>query len=493
MIKKLTPILTATAFLINVPLMAQDYDLVINNGTVMDPESGLNAIRHVGVKNGKIAAISSSPLSGKENIDATNKVVSPGFIDLHAHGQDLYSARLQAQDGVTTQLELEGGVFPVKSWYQSRMGKAPINYGATASHISVRIAAITGIDPDSTAFEDAEAIYARRDWVDNPADDKTMAIMTTYMNRALKAGALGIGFGINYTPGASREEIYQMFKMAKSYGVVNFVHSRNAGEQAHGGSMDAMQELVADAASTGAGLHVVHIGSSGLSKVPVLLEMFDSARTHGVDITTEVYPYTAASTHIGAAIFDEGFQKQLGISYENFQLPSTGAFLDETSFMKLRSEAPGTPIVVHLMREENVRTAIAHKGVIIASDGVPFINGKAHPRGAGTFARVLGRYVREQKALGLFEAVSKMTYLPAKRLEGSVEIMKHKGRIQVGMDADITVFDPATVMDRATFLEPNQPSKGIEQVLVGGKFIVKNSTFQEGQFPGEPIIRDHTH
>ena len=140
-----------------------------------------------------------------------------------------------------------------------------------------------------------------------------------------------------------------------------------------------------------------------------------------------------------------------------------------------------------MMKDENIEKAIAHPGVMIASDGVPFVNGTGHPRGAGTFARVLGHYVREKKTLGLMDALAKMTILPARRVETVAPAMRNKGRIAVVADADITVFDPATVVDRATFEKPTQTSTGISYVLVNGTFVVKDGQLVKGAMPGRPI------
>ena len=489
-------LIAAGLVVLSPPLLAQDFDVVISGGRVMDPATGLDSVRNVGIRDGKIIVLSRDSISGMHEVDATGLVVAPGFIDLHAHGQREFEAGLQAQDGVTTQLEMELGAYPIDGWYARRSGAAPINYGATVGHTAVRVATLLdleslGISEDlGNGLDDSfDIISKQRAWMEDPATADQLTELEERIQQGLDQGALGIGYIINHTAGARREEIIKIFEVAGRNGVTNFAHSRFMGESDLGGSVDAIQELLADAAITGSSLHILHIGSSGGNQVPLLLDMLDQARANGMDVTTEVYPYTAWSTFIGSSMFEGDFTTAMGLDYGDIELPKNGERLTKEGFHRIRTESPETMIIAHAMKEANVTAAVAHPGVMIASDGMMYEDGRAHPRGAGTFSRVLGHYVREKGALSLMDALGKMSYLPARRLEQAVPQMRTKGRISAGADADIVVFDPDRVIDRATFNEPARPSEGIEYVLVNGVFIVHSGELLKDTYPGRPVRR----
>jgi dihydroorotase len=459
------------ALLLTAGARAQEYDVVLANGRVMDPASGLDAVRHVGIRGTKIGAISEAPLKGGTVVDVSGLVVAPGFIDLHSHGQTPENYRFKARDGVTTALEMEVGVSPVPEWYRAREGKALVNFGATSGHIPARMA----------VMHDSGKLLPRDAAAKRAATPEERRQIYDLVRAGLDEGGLGIGMGIAYVPLSTRAEILELFGLAAERKTAIYVHMRNGGP-VEPGVIDALQEVIADAAATGASLHVVHITSMGLRETALCLQMIEGARRRGLDVTTEMYPYTAGMTDLSSAVFDEGWQgRQGGIDYGDLQWALTGERLTADSFARYR--ALGGMVVIHSIPEEIVRLAISNPIVMIASDGI-LENGKGHPRAAGTYARVLGRYAREQHALTLMDAVRRMTVMPADRLAIST-----KGRIAVGADADITVFDPAGVIDRATFENPAQYSEGILYVLVNGTVVVRGGELVEGAAPGLPVRR----
>ena len=468
------------------------YDLVIMAGRVMDPETRSDGIANVGIRNGRIAAISKEPLSGTRAINAKGLVVAPGFIDLHSHAQYAFGYDQQAQDGVTTSLELEEGVYPIAPFYAVRQGKTRINFGASVGLQSIRVKIKTGIDEEGSLdapFNSWGKILPRKaEWAEQPLSPAERERERIMFDQGFAAGGLGLGVLSEYLPGAGRDEIYLLMKEAGRLHAPLFVHARAAQRADADNLMTPIQELVADAAATGASVHICHIGSKALGAVDMILDMIDGARNHGVDVTTEVYPYDASSTAIGSALFNPGWQERLAAKYEDIEWPPTGERLNAESFARYRKEQPGMAIVDHHIPDATVTTAVAHPGVMIASDAIVYIDGKGHPRASGTFARVLGVYVREKHALTLMDALGKMTFLPAHRLERISPTMHRKGRVQVGADADLTLFDPATVTDRATYQHPTLTSAGIPYVIVGGVPVVDRGQIVRSAYPGEGVF-----
>ena len=443
------------------------YDIVLRNGRVMDPASGLDAVRNVGITGKKIAAVSTEAMRGRIDIDAAGLVVAPGFIDLHSHGQTPENYRYKAMDGVTSALELEVGASPIGEWYKAREGKSLINFGASAGHIPARMA----------VMKDSGGLLPRDNAMNRPATAEEQRTIETIVRRDLDEGGVGMGMGITYTPTATPEEILTLFQLASSFKRPVFVHMRG------GGVVAALQEVIANAMVSGAPLHIVHINSAATARTPLALQMIDAARARGVDVTTEAYPYTASMTEIASAAYSN-WQDREPEFFSRLLWPATGERLTRESFEKYRRQ--GGFVISFGNTEAMVGAAIAHPLVMIASDGI-IENGKGHPRGAGTYARVLGKYVREDKALSLMDAIRKSSQLPAERLESFCPEMRQKGRVQAGADADLAVFDAGTVIDKATFENAAQYSAGFRYVLVAGTFVVRDGKVQDGVFPGQPI------
>lgn len=455
---------------------AQQYDVVIEGGRVMDPESGLDATRNVGISGGKIARISSDPLVGKQVLNAKNLIVAPGFIDLHQHTQDNDSGRVKAFDGVTSALEMEIGAPDVAAFLAQKNGHSLINYGTTASHAAARAAAF------GVSLPDGELLAPSGPSTNEPATDEQMAKIKERLRHELDAGALGIGMGIQYTPGATRLEVIQTFRLAAERGVPVFTHVRSFGRLEPGSSIEAVSEVIGAAAISGASLQIVHINSSCLQQAPECLSMVAGARARGLDVTTEAYPYIAGMTYINSALFNPGWKEKLGVDYNALELPDTGERLTKERFDELHSSPKPQAVLLFVNTQEMVDAVIPNPLVMIASDGE-----KGHPRNAGTYSRILAYYVRERGSVTLMDAIRKMSLMPAQRLEKSTPTARLKGRLQVGADADIVVFDPRTVTDRATYQAPMEPSQGMQFVIVGGTVLIDQGKLIPNTFPGKPL------
>lgn len=460
----------------------QRYDVVLEAGRVMDPETGLDAVRNVGIREGKIVRITTEPLSGHRSINASGLVVAPGFIDLHQHAQGLTSQRLKALDGVTTALELEIGAADVTQFLQSKKGHSLINYGTAASYDAARSLVFGAPLPVGSILPKSGPA------TNQPATIEQIKQIQDRLRTELDAGGLAVGMGIEYTPGATRLEVIDIFRVAAERRVPVYTHARNSGRFEPGPTVEEISEVIGASAITGAALHIVHINSTCLRDVLECLSLVEGARARGLDVTTEAYPYIAGMTAINSAVFNPGWQEKLGISYGNLMLPETGEHLTKERFDELHTSNTIHLVVIFNNTQELIDKVIPHPLIMIASDGL-----EGHPRNAGTFSRVLAQYVREKGTITLMDAIRKMSLMPAEMLERSTPAARHKGRLQEGADADIVVFDPKTISDRSTFEKPMEASVGVRYLLVGGTVIVDEGKIVPDVFPGEALVGPGNH
>lgn len=456
---------------------AQQYDLVLEGGRVMDPETGLDATRNVGIRDGKIARISETPLTGRRTVHATGLVVAPGFIDLHQHAQDLPSERLKAFDGVTSALELEIGAPDVAQFLKDKEGHSLIHYGTTASYVAARSLVFGAPLPDGSILPKSGPA------TDEHATPQQIEHIEQRLREELDAGALGIGMGIEYVPGSTRLEVIDMFRVAAGRKLPVYTHMRSAGLIEPGSAIQSLEEVIAAAAITGAPLHVVHINSTCLKDSLECLSMIAGARAHGLDVSTEAYPYIAGMTAINSAVFNPGWREKQGIDYSDLVIPDTGEHLTKARFEELHNSSRLQWVLIFANTQQIIDTVIPNPLIMIASDGIA-----AHPRNAGTYSRVIRQYVREKKTLTLMEALRKMTLMPAQMLERSTPAGRLKGRLQEGADADIVVFDRETISDRSTFQKPTEPSVGVHYLLVGGTVLIDDGKMIDNVFPGKAIV-----
>jgi dihydroorotase len=300
--------------------------------------------------------------------------------------------------------------------------------------------------------------------------------MARRIDEGLRRGAVGVGFGTAYTPAASPWEILEMFRVAGRHRASAHIHVRRG--------VEGVQEALANAVATGTPLHIVHVNSSGGNDVGRMLALIGDAQSRGIDITTEAYPYNRGSTRIESALYDN-WEKMTDAEIGEMLWVNTGEALTRESFVRYRKQ--GGSVIQRPSRMENVQTAINSPLTMIASDGSQLREGRGHPRATGTFSQVLGRYVREAKTLSLMEALRKMTIMPARRLEARIPGMRNKGRLKVGADADIAVFDPARVIDRSTYERPSLAPEGITYVLVAGTPVISNGKLANVAPPGRAI------
>jgi len=486
------------------------FDLVVANGRVIDPETGLDGVRSIGIRDGRIAAISSASLNGRTVLDASGLVVAPGFIDLHAHGQDLPAARMQAFDGVTTALELESGRLPLSVAYEqvAQEGR-PINYGFSVSWLFARIAEKEAMEPDGgiTFFQEAQR---RTGWQHTIATPAETSRILARIEQGLEEGALGIGILAGYAPGHGRKEAFAVAQLAAKYGVPTFTHARYMSVIEPQSSFEAIEEIVSLAAASGAHMHISHLNSIAVRDIPRIAELLRGAQSRGLRITTEAYPYGAGSTAVGAELFRGNWRERLGGATAG-DIELAGVPFDDATLAEAQEKTPGAWIIDHYLRpdrsaadQDYLDQSVLFPGGAIASDGMRWtVNGEtltgdvwplpegafAHPRSAGTFTRFLRDYVLTRKRESLREGLRRMTLIPAQILESSVPGMAKKGRVQVGADADLVAFDLATVSDRGTYTKPNRTAAGMRYVIVNGATVISDGELVRDALPGRAIRR----
>lgn len=447
------------------PTAGHVYDLAIGGGRVVDPETGFDQVAHVGVDGASITAVSLTPLNAKASIDATGKVVAPGFIDVLSYEPDDEGAFFKIGDGVTTNLGMHGmqnGDY-AKPFFARYTGRCPVHFGG--------------------AFPDHWVRYHELGLgVGDTATPSQVSRLADTFEQELHNGWIGIDFEPEYTPGVDFAEMKGLSQVAQRYGVPVFVHGRYS-------STDQEQltvpEIVEIAKETGAAVHVSHLPSTGGTwDIDQALQEIHAAKDAGYSISACCYPYNYWATYLGSARFSDGWQARYRITYDDLQVAGTSERVTAASFPRYQRQ--NKLAVAYAIPEDSVRKALRDPLVMIGSDAI-LTSGNNHPRATGCFARVLGPYVRDDKVLSLTDALTKMTIQPAKLLEAKAPALARKGRLQRGADADICVFDPATVSDRSTVEQPAQYSAGIEWVLVAGQVAKTPAGVQTDVRAGQPI------
>jgi dihydroorotase len=452
------------------PAVTQElYDTVILGGRVMDPETGRDEIANVGILADQIRAITTDDIRGRKTIDASGQIVAPGFIDILASMRlDKAAHEFKVGDGVTTVLGMHGGPLDVAEYRRSHAAVGPlVNYAATVSHSELR-----------------EAVGATDRYA--PATPEQIEAMRPLAVQAIRDGAVGIGFGINYTPGASYEEIFALFEVAAAEGVPCHLHARYKGNVFPLTMSLATMEVVSMAAATGAQAQLAHLISSTVGSAPLSIALIEGAAARGVDVAFDFHVWTRNQTRLQSALFDEGWQERFGgASYSDVYVADTQERLTEARFFELRAQPEILSVQTEFIPEAEMITGLRSPLGIVSSDGGGLVDGRGHPRSVGTFGRFLGRFVRELEIVDWMEGIKKITLLPAERLENAIPAMSSKGRLQIGMDADVTIFDPAIVQERATYAKPAQMSAGISFVIVNGMLVLDDGEIVEGAEPGE--------
>ena len=502
-------------------LFAKDYDLVINNGRVIDPETMYDDVANVGIKDGRIATITKQNITGRETINAKGLVVAPGFIDTHYHATDVFATKMALRDGVTTGMDLEAGSFNIKGWYDEKAKSGwQVNYGTTTSLLYSRMAVH---DPETALeapidFKDIQVYAAKaltdgvEGWAETKSSVEDMNKVLQILDEDLRQGAIGVAVpGAYMAKGMTSYELFAAQRAGANYGRLTSVHTRyHLLSETPTEAAIAFDEVFTNAMLLDAPLLMAHNNDYGWWEIEEKLQL---ARAKGLNMWSEYYPYAAGSTAITAAFLapSEWVEKK-GYRYEDtIYDPIDDKYLTNETYAALMKKDPGRSVVVEFPYRKawmNYWLAVPH--MTIASDAMAGVGAdgkllpwdadwseyRGHPRTSGSRGAAF-RMAREQ-GVPLMFTIAQASYWPAKHMgDTGLEAMKERGRLQVGKVADITIFDAKTITDNSAFKvgEHGIPTTGIPYVVVNGTIVVKDSKVlpvkpgQEIRFPVEDKAR----
>lgn len=448
------------------------FDIVILDGIVVDPETETFKFGYnVGVNDGKIAAITKDDIEGEEVIEAEGNIISPGFVDILSFNPNGGGENFKVMDGVTTHLGMHGAGIEFKSMFDNLESRGMINnFGGAIQHSHMRTKLKLG--PYDIASE---------------AQVEEMKKMT---HRSAKEGAIGISFSPEYYPGTTPEEITAVMEVGKEYDLVSFFHVRYSTMFAEKTNIDALEEVIGYARDLDAPVQIQHINSTGGTFSMIQsIGMIDKAREEGLDITIDLYPYDYWATWANTARFSKGFRERFQIDYSDLQVANTTERLTRESFNNYRSQR--LLLIAYGIPEQDVRNAMKPDYAMIGSDTImvpPDYNN--HPRGSGTFSRVYSKYVRKNEIIPFMKALRMMTILSTDRLDDVAHSLQTKAKLQLGMDADINVFDFEKITDTASPENVASYSEGINYVVINGKVVKDLDGIKERVLPGEVIRSD---
>jgi N-acyl-D-aspartate/D-glutamate deacylase len=483
------------------------WEIVLRGGRVIDPESGFDAVADVAIGGDRVTQIGVGLPAAPTDADVAGLVVTAGFVDLHSHVNDLAGLRLQALDGVTTALELEAGASPVAAAYRAAAAEGrPVNYGFATSWAQARMDAVAEIALGGTLADFLSRLGDPR-WQGRAAPEQLTALCSR-LAADLADGALGIGVLLGYAPTVDPAEYLRVAALAAEAGVPTFTHARDLIEMVPHIPVDGAEEIVRAAGQTGAHMHYCHVNSTSQRHIDRVLGLVGRAQAAGAQISTEAYPYGSGMTAIGAAFLAPERLGERGLVPSSLTFAPTGERVASADRLReLRRDQPGGLAIIELLDENDaadrglLMRSLTFPGAVVASDAMPLTwTGPAdplawppaasaitHPRTAGTFSRAVRLLTRGDEPLGLAQALGKCSLRPARLLEARVPAMRRKGRLAAGADADVVVFDPATLTDQATYTDSTRPSAGIRHVLVNGTFVVRDGSIVPDARPGRPV------